>query len=61
MVRSLPAMLESRVRSLGQEGPLEKEIATHSNLLAWKVPWTAEPVGLQLATVHRVTKESDTT
>ena len=61
MVNHPPANEETQVGYLDQEGPLEKEIATHSNLLAWKVPWTAEPVGLQLATVHRVTKESDTT
>ena len=35
------------VRSLGQEDPLEKEMATHSNILAWRIPWTAEPGGLQ--------------
>ena len=40
-------MLETWVRSLGREDPLEKEMATHSNILAWKIPWTEELVGLQ--------------
>ena len=38
---------ETRVRSLGQEDPLEEEMATHSSILAWKIPWTEEPGGLQ--------------
>ena len=38
---------ELQVQSLGQEGPLEKEMATHSTILAWKIPWTEEPGGLQ--------------
>ena len=42
---SLPAMWEIRVQSLGQEDPLEKEMATHSNILAWRIPWTEEPSG----------------
>ena len=44
---NLPAMHEMRVQSLGGEDPLEKEIATHSNSLAWEIPWTEEPGGLQ--------------
>ena len=40
---SLPAVQETRVRSLGREDPLEKEIATHSGILAWRIPWTEEP------------------
>ena len=44
--RCLPAMLETQVRSLGREDPLEKEMATHSSILAWKIPWM-EPGGLQ--------------
>ena len=44
MVKSLPAMRETWVRSLGQEDPLEKEIATHASILAWKIPWTEEPM-----------------
>ena len=47
MVKSLPAMWETWVRSLGQEDPLEEEMATHSSLLAWKIPWMEEPGGLQ--------------
>ena len=50
-------MQETWVRSLGQEDSLEKEMATHSNILAWEILWTQEPGGL----VHEVTKESDTT
>ena len=46
-VKSLPAMQEMQVQSLGQEDPLEKEMATHSRILAWKIPWTEEPGGLQ--------------
>ena len=42
MVKCLPAMWETQVRSLGQEDPLEKEMATHSSNLAWKLPWTEE-------------------
>ena len=45
-VKNLPAMWESRVQSLGQEDPLEKEMGTHSGILAWKIPWTEEPGGL---------------
>ena len=46
LVKNLPAVQETQVRSLGQEDPLEKEMATHSNLLAWKTPWAEEPGGL---------------
>ena len=46
-VKHLPAMWETRVRSLGQQDPLEKEMATHSSILAWKIPWTEEPGRLQ--------------
>ena len=46
-VKNLPAMLETRAQSLGGEDPLEKEMATHSSILAWKIPWTEEPDGLQ--------------
>ena len=42
-VRNLPAMQETQVRSTGQEDPLEKEIATHSSILAWEIPWTEKP------------------
>ena len=46
-VKNLPAVQETWVRFLGWEGPLEKEMATHSSILAWKIPWTEEPGGLQ--------------
>ena len=46
-VKSLPAVQETQVLSLGQEDPLEKEIATHSNTLAWKIPWVEDPGRLQ--------------
>ena len=42
-VNNLPAMQETRVRFLGWEDPLEKEMATHSSILAWRIPWTEEP------------------
>ena len=47
MVKNLPAVQETWVCSLGQEDPLEKGMATHSSVLAWKIPWTEEPDGLQ--------------
>ena len=47
MVKNLPAMQETWVQSLGQEDPLEKGMATHSNILAWRIPWTEEPGRLQ--------------
>ena len=46
-VKRLPAMQETQVRSLGWEDPLEKEMATHSSILAWKIPWTEETGRLQ--------------
>jgi len=46
-LKHLPAMRETWVRSLGQEDPLEKEMATHSTILSWRIPWTEEPGGLQ--------------
>ena len=46
MVKNLPVMQETWVRSLGQEDPLEKEMATHSSILAWRIPRTEEPGGL---------------
>ena len=45
MVKNLPAMQETWVQSLSQEDPLEKELATHSSILAWRIPWTEEPGG----------------
>ena len=54
MVKRLPAMQETWVRSLGQEDPLEKEMAIHSSSLAWKIPWMEEPGGLQSMESQRV-------
>ena len=45
MVKNLPAMWETQVQSLGQEDPLEKEMATHSSILAWEITWTEKPCG----------------
>ena len=45
MVKNMPAMQETLVRSLGREDPLEKEMATHSNILAWRIPWTEQFYG----------------
>ena len=53
-VKRLPAMRETLVRSMGQEDPLEKEMATHSSVLAWRIPGTAEPGGLPSMGLHRV-------
>ena len=53
-VVNLPAVLETWVRSLGWEDPLEKEMATHSSILAWRIPWTEEPAGLQSMGLQRV-------
>ena len=57
MVKKLPAMQETQVQFLGQEEPLEEGIATHSSILAWRIPWTEEPGGLQ----SMCRKETDTT
>ena len=46
-VKNLPAMLETQLQSLGGEDPLEEEMATHSRILAWEIPWTEEPGGPQ--------------
>ena len=54
MMKNLPAMLETQVQSLGQEDPLEKGMATHSSILAWRIPWTEEPSGLQSMRSQRV-------
>ena len=58
MVKNLPAMQETWVRSLGGEDPLEKGMDTHSNILAWKIPWTEEPIRLYSPWGR---EESDTT
>ena len=54
LVKNLPAMQETQVRSLGWEDPLEEEMATHSSILAWKIPWTEEPDGLQSMEFQRM-------
>ena len=54
MVKRLPAMWETQVRSLGGEDLLEKEMATHSSTLAWRIPWTEEPGRLQSTGSQRV-------
>ena len=54
MVKRLPAMRETWVRFLGREDPLEKEMATHSSILAWRIPWMEEPGGLQSMGSQRV-------
>ena len=54
MVGNLPAIQEMQIQSLGQEDPLEKGMATHSSILAWKIPWTEEPGGLQSMGLQRV-------
>ena len=54
MVKNLPSVQETQVRSLGQEDPVEKGMATHSSILAWRIPWTEEPGGLQSMGSQRV-------
>ena len=53
-VKNLPAVQETQVQSLGQEDPLEKGMATHSSVLAWKIPWTEEPDSLLYTGLQRV-------
>ena len=53
-VKNLPAVQETQVQSLGWEDPQEKEMATHSSIPAWKIPWTEEPGGLQFMGLQRV-------
>ena len=53
-LKRLPPMRETRVQSLGQEDPLEKEVATHSSILAWRIPWTEELGRLQFMGSQRV-------
>ena len=57
MVKNLPAMQETWIRSLGQEDPLEKEMATHYSILAWKIPWTEEPGGVKSMGSQRVRQD----
>ena len=54
MVKHLPATQDTWVQSLGREDPLEKEMATHSSILAWRIPWTEKPGGLQSTGSQRV-------
>ena len=54
MVKDLPVIWEIQIRSLGREDPLEKGMATHSHILAWKIPWTEEPGRLQSVGLQRV-------
>ena len=61
MAKNPPAMQGTRVRSLGQEEPLEKEVETHSSILAWEIPWTEEPGGLQSMGSQRQTQLSSHT
>ena len=57
LVKNLPAMQKICVQSLGQEDPLEKEMATHSNIVAWEITWTEQPGGLQAMGLQRVGHE----
>ena len=60
VVKNPPAMQEKQevqVRSLGREGPLEEGMATHSSILAWRMPWTEEPGGLQSIVSQRITHD----
>ena len=61
VVKNLPAKQEMQVRSLGQEEPLEEEMATHSSVLAWEIPWTEEPGGPQSTESQSQTQLSDQT
>ena len=54
LVKNLPAVWESWIRSLGRDNPLEKGMATHSSILAWRIPWTEEPGKLQSMQLQRV-------
>ena len=54
ILKHLPAVQETQVQSLGQDNPLEKEMATHSSILAWKIPWSEEPDRLQSMGLQRV-------
>ena len=57
MIKNLPAMQMTQVRSLGREDPLEEGMATHSSVLAWRIPWTEEPGGLQSMGSQRVGRD----
>ena len=60
MVKNLPAMQETQIKSLGQEDPLEKEKATQSSILAWRIPWTEEPGRLQSMGSQRIRHDGAT-
>ena len=60
IVKNLPAMWEMKIQSLGWEDPLEKEMATHSSSLAWEIPWTEKPGGLQSLRSQRVRQDRET-
>ena len=60
MIKNLPAMQETRVRFLSQKNPLEKGMATHFSILAWKIPWREEPDGLQSMGLQRVRHDRET-
>ena len=57
MVKNLPAMQETQVQSLGQEDHLEKEMAIHPSILAWRIPWTKEPHGVQSMGLQRIGRD----
>ena len=57
MVKNLPAMQETWIRSMGQEDPLEEQMETHSGILAWRIPWTEESDGLQSTGSQRVRQD----
>ena len=57
MVKTLPALQKTQVQSMGREDPLEKNMASHSSILAWRIPWTAEPGGLQSMASKRVRQD----
>ena len=61
MIKNLPAMKETWIRSLGREDALEKGMGTHSSILAWKIPWAGEPGGLQSIGSQRVEHNGATT
>ena len=54
LIKNLPAMQETQVQSLGREDPLEKDVTTHSSIIAWRLPWTKEPGGLRFVGLQRV-------
>ena len=57
MVKNLPAVQETRVQSLGRKDPLEKDMATHSSILAWRIPWTEELAGFKSMGLQRVGRD----